>query len=481
MSKTLKNANPEWVTSKQERMNYYLYFCGQNVIYALVSTYLVTFLLFQGVDPAKSAAVMLAVKIWDAVNDAIFGCIFDKVHFKNGQKFIPWLRISLLAIPITTVLLFFIPKNNGSNEMLQLAWFAIAYVLWDTAYTLCDVPIFGYVTAMSNRLDERTSLMSYKSIWAGVGTALATVIGTIFVNQQLGLSYKVVAIVCSVIALATMAPICFKGKERYGGESDESFTVRSMFKYLFSNKYLLIYYIGFFFFSALNVSASLNLFVSYYLFHNENFSLFVGALSVVPMLIFSVLVPKFIKRFDKMKIYLACTAASALLGLITWLVGYNNIIIFAILTVLKNIPGGISGVMLFMFTPDCAEYGKFKTGIDAKGITFAIQTFMVKLTAAVSSALPLTLLSFFKWSTVKAESFQELQANPVIQSEYTLNGLWFIYTMLPVIGLVIAGAIWYFYRLKDKDVQLMTDCNIGKISKEEALAGLSIKNEFTEN
>ena len=44
-------------------MNYYLYFCGQNVIYALVSTYLVTFLLFQGVDPAKSAAVMLAVKI----------------------------------------------------------------------------------------------------------------------------------------------------------------------------------------------------------------------------------------------------------------------------------------------------------------------------------------------------------------------------------------------------------------------------------
>ena len=458
LSKTLKNANPEWVTSKQERMKYYLYFCGQNVIYALVSTYLVTFLLFQGVDPAKSAAVMLAVKIWDAVNDAIFGCIFDKVHFKNGQKFIPWLRISLLAIP-----------------MLQLAWFAIAYVLWDTAYTLCDVPIFGYVTAMSNRLDERTSLMSYKSIWAGVGTALATVVGTIFVNQQFGLSYKVVAIVCSVIALATMAPICFKGKERYGGESDESFTVRSMFKYL------LIYYIGFFFFSALNVSASLNLFVSYYLFHDENFSLFVGALSVVPMLIFSVLVPKFIKRFDKMKIYLACTAASALLGLITWLVGYNNIIIFAILTVLKNIPGGISGVMLFMFTPDCAEYGKFKTGIDAKGITFAIQTFMVKLTAAVSSALPLTLLSFFKWSTVKAESFQELQANPVIQSEYTLNGLWFIYTMLPVIGLVIAGAIWYFYRLKDKDVQLMTDCNIGKISREEALAGLSIKNEFTEN
>ena len=124
------------------------------------------------------------------------------------------------------------------------------------------------------------------------------------------------------------------------------------------------------------------------------------------------------------------------------------------------------------------KYGKFKTGIDAKGITFAIQTFMVKLTAAVSSALPLTLLSFFKWKTVNAESFKELSENPVIQSEYTLNGLWFIYTMLPAIGLALAGVIWYFYKMKDNDVQLMTDCNIGKISREEALEGLSIKDEF---
>ena len=50
--------------------------------------------------------------------------------------------------------------------------------------------------------------------------------------------------------------------------------------------------------------------------------------------------------------------------------------------------------------------------------------------------------------------------------------------MLPAIGLALAGVIWYFYKMKDNDVQLMTDCNIGKISREEALEGLSIKDEF---
>ena len=49
-----------------------------------------------------------------------------------------------------------------------------------------------------------------------------------------------------------------------------------------------------------------------------------------------------------------------------------------------------------MFTPDCAEYGQFKSGISAKGITFAIQTFSVKITAAISSSLALFLLGLFQ-------------------------------------------------------------------------------------
>lgn len=478
----LKRPQPAgWVTAKKERMYYYLYFCGQNVIYTLVSTYLVTYLLFQGIDTGVTASIMLAVKIWDAVNDAIFGCIFDKVRFKSGQKFIPWLKISLVAIPITTVIMFCIPKSNGTNEALQLVWFAVSYILWDTAYTLCDVPIFGYVTAMTNRLDERTALQSYKSIWAGAGSGLATILGTILVNQQIGFSYSIVALVCSTVAFALMIPICVKGRERYGGENDEAFTLRSMFKYLFSNKYLLIYYTGYFFYSAANVSGALNLFVSYYLFNNENFSLLVGALSLIPSFIFSLLVPKLIEKFDKMRLFIVCTLLSAIFGTAIWIAGYGNIIFFLVFTVLKSVTSSITGVMLFMFTPDCAEYGKFKTGIEAKGITFAIQTFMVKLTSAVSSALPLALLGFFKWNDVNVESFKELAENPVVQSESTLGGLWFIYTMIPVVGLVIASVIWGFYKLRDKDVQLITDANIGKISREEALAELSIKKEFSNN
>ena len=472
---TKPNKNPLWQTSRPERISYYVYFCGQNMIYTLVTAYLTAALVFQGLDITKAAAITLFIKIWDAVNDAIFGCIFDKVRFKSGEKFIPWLKISLFAIPITTVLLFAMPKNTG--EMFKLVWYAVTYMLWDTAYTLCDVPIYGFVTAMTERIDERTALQSYKSIMGGVGTGLATIMATVLISEQVGSNYFVISIVVSVVALLTMIPVCKTGKERCAGESDQAFTLKVMFKYLVSNKYLLLYYLGVFFQSSANIVSALNLWVSYYLFHNTLFSMVVMILSAAPSLIFSLLVPKLVEKFDKMKIYLICNILTVLLSFVMWLCGYNSMIVFIIISVLRAIPQSITGVMYFMFTPDCAEYGRFKTGTDAKGITFAIQTFMVKLTAAISSALSLYLLGVIGWKDVsQAENFQQLEVLNILQSASTLNGLWFIYVMVPAIGIAVSTLIWSFYKLNDHDVELMTKANSGTITREEALSQLKNKN-----
>jgi len=447
------------------------------MIYTLVTTILTTALLFQGIDVAKAAGITLLIKIWDAVNDAIFGCIFDKVRFKSGKKFIPWLKISLIAIPVSTVLLFSMPKDG--SETFKLAWYAITYILWDTAYTLCDVPIYGMVTAMTERLDERTALQSYKSIWGVVGSGLSTILATLLAGEGIGFSYSTVSIIIAVVALVTMVFICKNGVERCVGEQDESFTVRKMFKYLFSNKNLLIYYAGVFFYSGANIATHLNLFVSFYIFDSSLFSLIVMALSAIPSLIFSLLVPKMVEKYDKMKIFMFCAFLTIALSVVMWLMGYSNIWLVVALYVIRVIPQSIMGVMLFMFTPDCAEYGKFKSGIEAKGITFAIQTFMAKLTGAVASALNLFLLGIIGWKDVSAaENFDQLKELGITQAPETLDGLWFLFIMVPAIGVALGCIFWAFYKLRDHDVQLMTDANNGKITREEALQKIINKKEF---
>lgn len=463
----MKTKNPEWMTNSRERMSYYSFFMGQDAIYAIVTTFLTTYLLFQGINPAKSAVVMLAVKIWDAVNDTIFGVLFDSVRFKSNKKFLPWLKISTYCIPVTTVLIYVIP--GSLSETYKLVWFAVAYILWDTAYTLCDVPIFGIVTVMTERIDERTSLLSYKSIWSGLGAGIATIVATVLVGENVGLSFGLGALIIAVFSFAVMMPVSYNVKERIQAVEDEKFTLRRMFRYLFQNKYLLIYYVGYLFHAGFGVSGSLMLLVSYYMFHNSQFSLFILALSVLPMLICALLVPKLIARFDKMKLYLLCCLLNIIFSIATWVAGYDSIVVFSVLSVLRSIPAAFAGVTMFMFTPDCAEYGKFRSGIEAKGITFALQTFMAKLTGAISGSLGLFLLKFFDWTAVRAESFQDLQKLAIQQSGTAMSGLWFIYNMIPVIGMVIAFIIWCFYRLRDKEVQIMADANSGKIEREEAL------------
>lgn len=460
-----------------EKFGYFFYFTGQNAVYNLIASFLTAFLLFQGIDAALSATVMLAVKIWDACNDAIFGAIFDKVKFKSGNKFLPWLRASVVLIPLATVLMFAIPQGLGANA--KLAWFAVAYVLWDTVYTLCDAPLYGIITVMTDNVRERETMLSIKGIFANAGMGLTFLIATVLVSETVGSNYFVVSIIVGIVAFATMLPLCLKGHERVlGVPMEEQFTIRRMLKYLFKNKYLLIYYTAFLFSSGLNVASALNLFVSFYVFNNSMFALIAGAISIVPYLIFALLVPLFIKKMNKITLYKLSLIISVVINILTFFAAYRHFAAYVVLATMNSIPMAIAGILLFMFTPDCAEYGRFKSGIEAKGITFCLQTFMAKLTGAVAGSLGLYMLAAFNWQEISASNFQELAElaeQGITQTEGAVRGLWFTFIVLPLIGNAIAFVILQFYKLKDRDVQFMADCNNGKISREEAMESISCK------
>ncbi len=469
-----------WSTQPVERASYYSYFAGQNMIYTLFNVCLTTYLLFLGIDPIKSAAVMLIVKVWDAVNDTLFGVIFDSIKFRSGKKYLPWIKISTILIPITTILTFIIP--SGSSQTVKLAWFAVAYMLWDTAYTLCDVPIFGILTSMSQSIDERNTIQSLKSIATYAGVGVTSTLATVLVSEKVGMNYGMIAVIICVMAFALMLPASYKLKERFHAEAEETFTVRRMFSYLFKNKYLLIYYVGIFFYSSLNIGNAFTLYVSYYLFHSALFSIVVGAVGTVPQLIIALLLPKIIRKYDKMKVNQICLLAYVVLSVITWLIGYGNVVVYIIMFTIRSVPLAVVALEMFMFTPDCAEYGRFKSGTEAKGITFAVQTFMAKLTGSVSSALGLFILGLDSvgWKVVEVGSFQELEQSGVTQTPHALNMLWLIFMLIPAIGGLLAYIVWCFYDLKDKDVQVMIDCNTGKITREQAMSMLSKKYDIKE-
>ena len=471
----MSKSKPQYMTTFSERVSYWTYFVGQNIYYNITAAFISTYLAMQGISLAKVALVLLIVKIWDAVNDPIFGYIFDKIKFKNGLKSLPWLRIATGLIPIVTIFLFAIP--SGLSETGKLIWFGVAYVAWDTVYTLTDVPAYAMLNTMTDNLAERNTLLSVNRVFSGAGVLIYGVVLPLLISESVGFSATMAIAIMSVFSAVTMIPLCIKCKERnYKPEDEEeSFTMKQMFRYLGKNKYLLTYYGGYMATDALKTSAAVLLFVSFYLFGNSLYSIVLNILNMVPGVFAAMAMPSLLKKFDKFKMLFWCNIINIILGLVIYFTGYSNQTLFLVLTCIRTVPMSLVGILAFMFTPDCAEYGQYKSGISAKGITFAIQTFSVKITGAVSSALALFLLGLFSWITVEAESFEELAAMNIQQSAGALNGLWIVYALVPVIGMIISTFLYLGYKLNDKDVQIMAKCNAGEISREEAETLLSRK------
>ena len=79
-----------YMTTLGERTSYGLYFTGQNIFYMLVTTYLVTYLMFLGIDLSKTATIMLIVKVWDCASVTRCSALFSiKCILKAGGNAYP--------------------------------------------------------------------------------------------------------------------------------------------------------------------------------------------------------------------------------------------------------------------------------------------------------------------------------------------------------------------------------------------------------
>ena len=474
---TKKREKRKYTTTIPERASFWSFGVGQLFYYQIMGTYMTAYLMMQGISLAKIAVVLFLVKVWDAVNDPLFGYLFDRIKFKKNEKSLPWLRLAAIVMPIFTIAVFSIP--TGMTETGKLIWFGITYVLWDFSYTICDVPFFSMVTTMTNDLDERNVLLSVARVFHGAGVLMSTTIVGLLIGEGVGMSTSAAIVIACVIAVFTTIPLCIIGKEKnyhpVEKEQEETFTVRQMFSALFKNKYLLIFYTGYIIMWSLGTGGAVGLFVCYYLFGSVTLNVLITWLGMIPGPVLGLIIPFVLRKVDKFKLYRMCYFVMVTLDIITFLVGYENFTFFAISRIIYAIPSCAVGIICFMFTMDCAEYGQYKNGTDAKGITFAIQTFSAKIPNALSGSLALLLLGLFSWTSVEAGSFAELEAMGVAQSPEALRGLWIVFLLVPAIGNIIGLIIHSFYKLNDKDVQIMSKCNAGEITREEAEAQLSRK------
>ncbi|HOO25057.1 MAG TPA: glycoside-pentoside-hexuronide (GPH):cation symporter [Clostridiales bacterium] len=440
-------------TGLAERLSYGLFFTGQGFIYAMIAQYLMFYYTeYALIDVAIVTAIMTVSKVWDAINDTLFGMIVDKVKFKSGKRFLPWLNFTTLLLPFGTILLFAIPPTWPGAAKVTMA--VATYLIWDLLYTMCDVPIFSLATAMTSNIQERSLMFTI----TGVGGAFATAITSVFLVKVFNnYGFLKTAMLVAAISLVAMRPVSHLAKERHKVklQEEQSSSFKEMWLYLKGNKYYR-YFIAYRLISGSFFISVLPYFTKYCLNDVEFVSVIMG-FAIPPTLVLYLIAPSLMKRFDKIKIYRFCMFIFMGSYLTLFIVGYEIKWLLVILFVLALDSAILPSILMGAIPADCVEYGHYATGVRKEGITFALQTFTSKFCASMAIAIAGLLLILIKHDGEAAAMTLEQQ-----------RGLFIGMTWLPIIGQSLGLPFLFMYKLRDRDVQVMADANSGKISREEA-------------
>ena len=127
---------------------------GRDMVYNLVTSYLLTYVLFTraltAAQLAAISAIMVGARVFDALNDPIMGNIIERTRTRWG-KFKPWLVIGIVTTSVV-VYLFFNTKLQGWS----FVWFfGVMYFMYSITYTMHYISYWGMVPALSSDANAR--------------------------------------------------------------------------------------------------------------------------------------------------------------------------------------------------------------------------------------------------------------------------------------------------------------------------------------
>lgn len=450
-----------------ERASYASYFVGQNVIYQLVTIGLMIYWTdIVGISAIIAGLIMLISRFWDAVNDPILAGIINKTGKTRWGVYKPWTFVSAIILPAALIMIFTAPFGVGASTG-SIAWAIISYVLFWMIYTITDVPIFSLSVTMEPDLKRRTKLLLLGRIASAVAGLFVSALWyyVIYTNKTLEM-FIIMASALAAFSLVLMMPILIV-KERNVIKDAPKITYRAMFKFVFTNKYLLKLMIAIFF-SRLFFGAALigsYFWTEHYIETTQEIVVLIAILVSLISLIFTIIIAKLLVRFGTRKTIFSIETIGimfAIVGFVATLYTKNAWTFFVL-----NIGGNLilltpSIVNKGKLTADCIEYGHFQTGQRNETTGFAVQTFMVKLMSGISSFISGALISAVGYDSVRA-SKKIAQVDGVMDRMFWM--FFIVFCIIYVINIIVYCLL---YDLRSKDVHIMSASNRGIITKKQA-------------
>lgn len=145
----------KWVTGWPERISYGLSDAADNLVFQMMTTYLLFFYTdVYGLTPSAVAILFVVARVADVVESFVIGIMIDHTHSRFGKSrpFFLWYSLPYVIFAVLT----FVTPNFSYNG--KLIWAYVTYLGLGFLYTAVNLPITSILPTMSQNTRELTLL-----------------------------------------------------------------------------------------------------------------------------------------------------------------------------------------------------------------------------------------------------------------------------------------------------------------------------------
>ena len=237
--------------SRKERIAFYFASFFRDMSYAIVGGFLLLFYIDIMGFAGTAALIFIPIidRIWDGVNDPLFGAYFDRRKYTN-EKARPIFKSTVLICAIMLIMMFYAPtfsQNNTIDYILKCIYAIITYGIFEGFHTLNGTAFMTLYNSISANPDERTQIISRARLFSAIGTYL--VYGGIPIALGMFRNDDIVAKTYIYLGAAILISLCFViynflmyryVRERVITPSQEKQKILPMLKKFTKNKLLII-------------------------------------------------------------------------------------------------------------------------------------------------------------------------------------------------------------------------------------------------
>ena len=348
-----------------------------------------------GIGVVSILVMFIIARVWDAINDPLWGRIIDRIPPAPDGRYRRWLKTLALPVALSAVLMFV--KIPGLSEGGYLAYAYVTYILFGMLYTGINIPYGSLAQVITSDDRERSSLSVFRSIGSTFGAMPAMLlISFCYVKNANGtsvMSYSKILTGAAIIAALSVAAylLCYRWTtERVPTKpapKEKGQTWKVIKILLHSQPYMAVCLVGMLFLAAQMFSQSYNTYLFNYYFNAPSLSMMPTVCQYLPVAVIMLFAGKLGARFGRREVCAYGMLMAGVCNLALYLVGGTNVWMFLAVCLLSGIGNAFIFLLVWAIATDAIDYNEVSYGLHDEATSYAFFTFMRKLGQTIAAIL----------------------------------------------------------------------------------------------